>query len=154
MSPRAAWRLESLGFREVYDYVDGKADWLAAGLQIEGKLAEQRLIGQLATKDVPSCGLKERIGDVATRAKAAGWDQAIVVNDQRIVLGVLTEEVLMPEQNLPAEACMHEGPVTWRPNTQPQEAARWMDDNQTDSIVVTSSDGRLIGVLRSQDLEV
>jgi len=32
MSPRAASRLESLGFRDVYDYAAGKADWFAAGL--------------------------------------------------------------------------------------------------------------------------
>ncbi len=38
MSPRAAWRLESLGF----DYVAGKADWMASGLPVEGKLADCR----------------------------------------------------------------------------------------------------------------
>ena len=32
MSPRAAWRLESLGFRNVHDYPAGKSDWMAAGL--------------------------------------------------------------------------------------------------------------------------
>jgi 3-mercaptopyruvate sulfurtransferase SseA len=31
MSPRAAWRLKTLGFERVYDYVGGKADWLAHG---------------------------------------------------------------------------------------------------------------------------
>jgi hypothetical protein len=36
MSPRAACRLETLGFPEVYDYVAGKADWLAHGLDVEG----------------------------------------------------------------------------------------------------------------------
>ena len=30
MSPRAACRLEALGFTRVYDYVDGIADWKAA----------------------------------------------------------------------------------------------------------------------------
>src|SRR5438309_12115020 len=32
MSPRAAWRLESVGFSEVSDYVAGKNDWMSAGL--------------------------------------------------------------------------------------------------------------------------
>ncbi len=32
MSPRAAARLETLGFSRVYDYVGGKRDWLAAAL--------------------------------------------------------------------------------------------------------------------------
>ena len=36
MSPRAAWRLEAAGFGPVYDYVAGKADWLAAHLPFVG----------------------------------------------------------------------------------------------------------------------
>ena len=36
MSPRAAWRLEAAGFGPVYDYMAGKADWLAADLPFEG----------------------------------------------------------------------------------------------------------------------
>ena len=36
MSPRAAWRLETLGFAQVFDYADGKLDWMTAGLATEG----------------------------------------------------------------------------------------------------------------------
>ena len=36
LSARAAWRLESMGFQEVYRYTPGKADWLAAGWDTEG----------------------------------------------------------------------------------------------------------------------
>jgi rhodanese-related sulfurtransferase len=36
LSPRAAARLRQLGFRQVYDYLPGKADWLAAGMLREG----------------------------------------------------------------------------------------------------------------------
>src|SRR2546430_16920519 len=35
MSPRAAARLEQLGF-DVYDYALGKVDWMARGLPMEG----------------------------------------------------------------------------------------------------------------------
>src|SRR5689334_6170303 len=35
LSPRAAARLESLGFADVYDYAAGKADWIAMGLPTE-----------------------------------------------------------------------------------------------------------------------
>jgi hypothetical protein len=46
MSPRAAWRLEGLGFERVYDYVPGKADWFASGLPFRpnepvGKMAKR-----------------------------------------------------------------------------------------------------------------
>ena len=40
MSPRAACRLELLGFTQVYDDVAGKADWLAHGLPTEGEQAQ------------------------------------------------------------------------------------------------------------------
>ena len=39
MSARAAWRLESLGFSQVYRYTPGKMDWLARGLPREGAAA-------------------------------------------------------------------------------------------------------------------
>src|SRR5262245_21447835 len=36
LSARAAWRLESMGFQEVYRYTPGKEDWIAAGYETEG----------------------------------------------------------------------------------------------------------------------
>jgi len=33
-SPRAAQRMEALGYDRIYDYAAGKADWAAAGLPI------------------------------------------------------------------------------------------------------------------------
>ncbi|MDP9404293.1 MAG: rhodanese-like domain-containing protein [Actinomycetota bacterium] len=45
MSPRAAWRLEHLGFAQVYDYVAGKVDWMAAGLPtVRADITERRAI--------------------------------------------------------------------------------------------------------------
>jgi len=37
LSARAAWRLETMGFQEVYRYTPGKADWLAAGFETNNK---------------------------------------------------------------------------------------------------------------------
>ena len=72
MSARAAWRLESLGFTQVYDYVAGKLDWLAAGLTSEGSNAQQPRAGDVARSDVPTCRLQERLGEVAEQVRAAG----------------------------------------------------------------------------------
>jgi len=41
LSARAAWRLESMGFQEVYRYTPGKSDWLAAGWETEGTEAKK-----------------------------------------------------------------------------------------------------------------
>jgi hypothetical protein len=66
MSPRAAWRLEGLGFEMVYDYVPGKADWFASGLPKEGRLALVPTIGDAARREVPTCA-------VPGGRRTAGW---------------------------------------------------------------------------------
>src|SRR5260370_21496171 len=105
MSPRAAWRLESLGFNDASDYVDGKVDWMAAGLPTEGTNAQHPRAGDLARKDVPTCGLTEKLGDVQARAQAQGWDAAGAVNDERVVFGLLpSKELGRDPQQLIAKA--------------------------------------------------
>ena len=39
MSPRAAWRLDSLGFQQVYDYVAGEADWFNGEQSLQTNVA-------------------------------------------------------------------------------------------------------------------
>jgi len=51
MSPRAAWRLESIGFTKVRDYVAGKADWGSFGLPLEG--TKGPLAGEYVRADKP-----------------------------------------------------------------------------------------------------
>ena len=46
------------------------------------------------------------------------------------------------------------GLVTFRPNIPVGETASWMDGRSPDSVLVTSSDGTLRGVLRHGDLDV
>src|SRR5579859_4553064 len=106
MSPRAAWRLESLGFAEVYDYVAGKLDWMAAGLRTEGSNAAHPRAGDVSRKDVPTAGLAERLGDVRERVQASGWNAVVVINDQRVVLGLLRSKELDKNPDLPIEQAM------------------------------------------------
>src|SRR5258708_39977743 len=87
MAPRAAARLESLGFSEVYEYKAGKSDWLAAGLPTEGTNAQHARAGDVARKDGPTARLNERLGDESGRVRASGWDAVGRVNAERIVLG-------------------------------------------------------------------
>src|SRR5919198_6066526 len=94
MSPRAAWRLETLGFREVYDYAAGKQDWAAAGLSTEGKLAELPRAGDVARRDVPTCRLDESVKTIRERVRASGLEACVVVNEERVVFGILLEEEL------------------------------------------------------------
>src|SRR6266540_4053058 len=69
-----------MGFGQVYDYTAGKLDWLAAGLATEGSNALRPRAGDVARREVPTCGLDQRLGEVAQRVCAAGWDACVVVN--------------------------------------------------------------------------
>jgi CBS domain-containing protein len=152
MSPRAAWRLESLGFREVFDYTVGKLDWLAAGLPTEGTNANKPRAGSLARKDVPTCGLDEPLGVVRERAYGQGWDAAVVVNAERVVLGLLRAKELAGEGDRLVSAAMRPGPSTFRPYVLAEEMAKTMVDHRLESSPITTSDGRLVGLLLQKDV--
>jgi len=152
MSPRAAWRLESLGFRDVYDYTVGKLDWLAAGLPTEGTNAQMPRAGALARMDVPTCRLDERLTEVRQRAQAAGWNAAVVVNEERVVFGLLRAKELAGDGEQLISAAMRPGPSTFRPYVLAEEMAKTMLDHKLESTVVTTSDGRLVGLLLQNDL--
>ena len=151
MSPRAAARLESLGFTEVYEYAAGKLDWLAAGRPTEGENARHPRAGDAARKDVPVCGLAERLGDVRDRVKAVGWDSAVVVNEERIVLGLLRSKELAKDGDLRIEQAMRPGPSTFRPYVSLHEMAHFMVEHDLESSPVTTSDGKLVGLLLKAD---
>lgn len=152
MSPRAAWRLESLGFREVYEYRPGKADWIAAGLPTTRTLVAELRIGELARHDPPTCRLDEPIAEVAARVYSSGWDVCFVTNAESIVLGRLDRPQLDRREGT-AESVMKPGPVTYRAHTPVEDLARVMAERDIGTLPVTTSDGRLIGVVRRADMQ-
>lgn len=156
MSPRAAWRLESLGFTTVFDYAAGKLDWFASGLPAEGKRPDPSRIGHLAVKDVPTCGTADGLDTVRARIGEAGWGFCLVVNDERVVLGRVRAADLdgLPDTDGgTAGEVMREGPSTFRPNVPVQEMLPYMREHGLDSAIVTTSGGHLVGVLRLEDAE-
>jgi CBS domain-containing protein len=135
----------------VYDYEDGKLDWLAAGLPSEGTNAERPRAGDVARKDVPTCRLDERLGDVRDRVREAGWDACVVVNEERVVFGLLRSQELEAIPDLRIEEAMRPGPSTFRPFVSIEEMAAFMIEHDLDSSPLTTSDGRLVGLLRRED---
>ena len=153
MSPRAAWRLVGLGFGEVYDYVPGKADWSASGLPTEGKLADVPKIGNVAQRDVPTCSPWEKVGAVRERVRKAGQDRCVVVSKERVVLGLLREKELDADPGATAEEAMRNGPATFRPDEPVEKIAKSMRERGSSAVLVTTSDGRLVGLLYREDAE-
>ena len=153
MSPRAAWRLESLGFTRVHDYVAGKADWGSFGLQLEGQRHSGTRVGAYLHADVPTCALEEPLPAVCERVRAAGEDTCFVVNEQRIVLGRLGRTALARDDDVTVEVAMTAGPSTVRPSLDLAAAIERMRKQKLSNLPVTRPDGVLLGLVRRDDAE-
>ena len=151
MSPRAAWRLESLGFDDVCDYVAGKQDWLAYGLPIEGELAEAVTVGQVALRDVPVCRLEDKLSELAPWLHSSGWSECVVANEAGIVFGLLHKWMWQGASNeLTAEQAMEPAPITFRPHVRRDEIMASMEKKKMESALVTTADGKLLGLLHRE----
>ena len=153
MSPRAAARLETLGFTKVYDYVAGKTDWLAAALPTEGRLAGKPTAGDVARRDDCACHFGDRLGDVVKRLQAAGKDACIVVDDHHVVLGRVRGRALEGDPNASMEDIMRSGPSTIRPDTSLESVVQALRDDNVTNTLVTDPAGRLIGTIYLEDAE-
>jgi CBS domain-containing protein len=152
VSPRAASRLDSLGFPRVYDYTAGKADWGSYGLPLEGNADSSTRVASIALQDVPTCSLDESIAEVAARLPE-GWDICVVTNDRRIVLGLLGRSALRSDQQTTVESAMTPGPSTIRPSARIEAIRQRMRDQKLTRTIVSRSDGELLGIVRAEDIE-
>jgi CBS domain-containing protein len=141
-----------MGFTEVYDFRTGIQDWMGAGLPTEGSNAERPRLVDVVRRDVPTCVLAELVGDVRDRVTAAGWNACVVTNDDRVVLGLLRAEELESDAGLPVERVMRPGASTYRPSVSIEEMARIMARRDLENFPVTTSDGRLVGLVRREDV--
>ena len=153
MSARAAWRLETLGFQEVYRYTDGKADWLAHGLPSEGKVVTSTRLADLVRVDVPTCGIETPIGTLRDVVGSYRLHRCAVVTRERVVLGLLRPGDLAADDGVSAGDVMVPGPTTMRPNGDPVAAVAAMDRVHDDVLLVTTSDGVLVGLVTREDAE-
>src|SRR6266511_1950019 len=153
MSPRAAARLESIGFEQVYDYVAGKADWGSAGLPLEGANGSETRAGAHVRADVPTCRLDDRLHVVCEQLDESGWDTCFVVDKRRVVLGRIGRRAIRVREEVTAEEAMTPGPSTSRHSARLREAVERMHRQDLTNLPLTTSDGRLAGRLTLHDAE-
>lgn len=118
---------------------------------MEGKQTIVPRVGGTADRDVPTCRLDEKIGDIKLRLGDSSI--CVVVNERNIVLGLLTQEALSEDSDQTAEAAMESSPQTFRPNVPVKQAAKQMTRSKLDHALVTTSDGELMGALYRERLE-
>src|SRR4051812_29805774 len=124
LSPRAAHRLEQLGFDEVYDYVAGKVAWLAFGLPGQGLLHDDRRALARVHMDVPRLKPDTTIHDL--NAVIGDWEVAVVVDGDDVVLGSVRREARKLPADVETISVMHSAPPTVRPSIPLRELAKSM----------------------------
>lgn len=154
MSPRAACRLDTLGFNSVYDYVGGKADWLANGLPREGTHAGVLRAGELADTDPPTCSLSDTVGTIRAALEGSRYGFYLVISPQRIVLGrVRRSGIASADDRASVESVMEPGPSTVRFDIPAPELAQRLAAKDLITAVVTTPSGCLVGVFHRADAD-
>src|SRR5437762_966469 len=145
MSPRAAWRLERLGFAPVYDYAAGKVDWMAAGLpSVRSSGGGDRAIDAADTnpRTVPPDQPVSAVGDVRPRG-------AVVVNEHGIVFGRIDTVPATFDSTDVAQDIMTPGAATVRAHEPLDDLLQRMAARGVEQMIVTTPQGRLLGVVDS-----
>ncbi|MGH3440820.1 MAG: CBS domain-containing protein [Nitriliruptorales bacterium] len=132
-----------LGF-DAYDYVAGKADWLAFGLPHEGHAI---LAGDHLTTDVATCSVDDRLATVAADLDASRYGMLVVLDAHDVVMGRLNRSALDGDDDQPVTQVMHEGPTTIRPSEEVPPLLERMRNVDVDAVLVTRSDGTLLGLM-------
>jgi CBS domain-containing protein len=153
MSPRAACRLEQLGFERVYDYVGGIADWKAAGLPVEGDSKPGLRVADAIAGDAPTCDVGQKVGEVRDLARAAGWETCVVVAGDGVVVGRLRSPAWDTEADATVGEVMEPGPSTVRPDASLEPLVGRMRKKSTPQVLVTTPEGVLVGVLFFDDAD-
>lgn len=158
MSPRAACRLEALGFTHVYDYVAGKVDWLAHNLTTHGTAVDVPTIGGRLRRDVVTVGPDESLTHVRVRVGDSAHRFALVTTADGILLGRLRAHALDDasagdtDPDTAVREVMEPGPSTLRPHEPAAEVRAPLEAKDLTYAIVTDPDGRLLGTVHPSDL--
>ncbi len=138
----------------MYDYVDGKADWLGHGLPREGETAGRPYAGDLADPDPPTCELSTDASAITAILQGSRYGFCVVLGPQRTVLGRVRGSTLAAAAaDAAAESLMEPGPSTIRPNKTVAEVVERLAKNDLRTMIVTTPRGRLLGVFHRADGE-
>src|SRR5262249_21331676 len=150
MSPRAAWRLEAAGFSPVYDYAAGKADWLAADLPFEGTA---RLAGMFTRRGVATVGVGTPVAEALRLLEAQGFGPVLVLNEAGVGMGAAYRgRLTSAAAEAAVESVMRFGVSTVRPSEDAAALVHRMGHAEVTRVVVTRSDGTLIGLFFASDV--
>lgn len=126
---------------------------MANGLPVEGEQAASRTAGRLMRDDIVTCALADLVGQVRERIAASPYGFALATTSQGVLLGRVRGSALDCDPDLDIEAVMEPGPSTVRPDTPAEKLASRLADQDLRYAIVTTPEGRLLGVVSREDLE-
>jgi CBS domain-containing protein len=133
----------------VYDYVHGKTDWLAADLPFEGTA---RLTGMYTRRQVAAASEDTPAAEALARLETQGFGPVVVINHAGVVMGAAYRDDLRSAgPGAAVKAVMRPGVSTVRPSEETGSLARRMGDTQVTRVIVTRSDGTLVGLFFASD---
>jgi hypothetical protein len=153
MSPRAAWRLEALGFHNVYDFVGGKGEWRERGLPTEGTGPFQLVAGQVLRAPTATCRPTTLAGSVRSELPPGPDSICAVTNEAGIVLGRVRWKDLPEDDDVVVEEFMQIGPATVQRREELTGLVERMRGARVKTILVTTPKGRLLGIVNRDDAE-
>ncbi len=97
------------------------------------------------------CPLDASVGEARAALSRTGGRAVIVVNAERVVLGIVGDDALDGEgdDGRAVVDVMSEGPTTVRANEQLDALLERMRGAEVDAVLVTTPDGRLVGRLEA-----
>jgi CBS domain-containing protein len=135
------------GFTQVYDYVDGKVDWMAYGLPVEGD--DGPFVGE-EVDPVPTCAPDQTVADARRLLEESGSEEVVVVAGDGLAVGLVDAGRLEgAADDAPLPEVMAVVPGSIRPSVTVESLA----ERDADRVLVTTSDGRLLGVAEARDDE-
>ncbi len=132
----------------------GKVDWLAHGLPVDGDEADPPTAGSVVRDDVARTTAGDPVSTALKAVEASPYPFALVTGEQGMLLGRVRASVLRKQDGgLPVGEFMELGPSTVRPHRAAGELAEVLADRDLRWAIVTTPEGRLLGVASREDLE-
>ena len=125
-------------------------DWLSADLRFEGTA---QLAGMFTRRDVATAGEQTPAAEALRRLEAQGFGPVLVLNEAGVVMGAAYRDQLRAASGqVEVGRVMRFGVSTVRPSEDAAALAHRMGHAEVTRVVVTRSDGTLIGLFFAADV--
>ncbi len=131
----------------------GKLDWLAHNLPVEGDRPEAPIAGRVMRDDAVLCRPTDRMSDVRKLIEHSPYPFALVTSDDGTLLGRAPSSALDRGSEGPVSDVAEPGPKTFRAHVAAETVAGELADMGLRWAIVTTPEGRVMGVASREDLE-